>query len=268
MLKQRLITGVIFVALLVGSTLFLSNLYFSCVLVLLALIGAWEWTALMGLSSLTARLGYVVLVALSLWAALKLSVVWIAIAACLGWLIALLWVLRFPKGRALRTHKGVGAVAGIVILVPTWLVLVTLHAEDASGPHLVLFLLAMTWVADTAAYFAGRRWGSLKLAPAISPGKTWEGVGGAALAVVLYAAAGNWLLLNGRMPGIFVLLCLLTLLFSILGDLLESLFKREAGVKDSGTILPGHGGLLDRIDSLTAAAPIFMLGLILSGIMP
>ncbi|MHB1591728.1 MAG: phosphatidate cytidylyltransferase, partial [Sulfuricella sp.] len=156
------------------------------------------------------------------------------------------------------------ALIGWVILIPTWLALVELRTF---GPGLFLGLLAVVWIADSAAYFSGRKFGRHKLAPAISPGKTWEGVAGAFLAVTLYGLAwGMWdgstvLFSSGLWRGV-LLLWLLTL-FGILGDLFESWMKRVAGLKDSGRILPGHGGMLDRIDALTAAMPLAAFGLLL-----
>jgi phosphatidate cytidylyltransferase len=156
------------------------------------------------------------------------------------------------------------ALIGWVVLIPTWLALVELRTF---GPELLLGLLAVVWVADTAAYFAGRKFGRRKLAPSISPGKTWEGVAGAFLGVTLYGLAWNmWdgsavLFSSGLWWGV-LLLWLLTL-FSILGDLFESWMKRVAGLKDSGRLLPGHGGVLDRIDALTAALPLAAFGLLL-----
>jgi phosphatidate cytidylyltransferase len=123
------------------------------------------------------------------------------------------------------------------------------------SPWLLLGVMALVWIADTAAYFAGRRFGRRKLAPGISPGKSWEGVAGAGIALVLYASAISAAIVGLRIPGALILAAAL-LYFSILGDLFESWMKRLAGVKDSGTILPGHGGILDRIDALTAALPI------------
>ena len=156
------------------------------------------------------------------------------------------------------------ALIGWIILIPTWLALVELRTF---GPGLLLGLLAVVWIADTAAYFAGRKFGRHKLAPAISPGKTWEGVAGAFLGVTLYGLAwGMWdgsaVLFNSGLWQGMLLLWLLTL-FSILGDLFESWMKRVAGLKDSGRILPGHGGVLDRIDALTAAMPLAAFGLLL-----
>ena len=129
-----------------------------------------------------------------------------------------------------------------------------------------MFLLMLIWVADIGAYFAGRRWGRRKLAPTISPGKTWEGVWGAAAAAAAFALVGAAVLgVGSRWPG-FVAVCMVTVVFSIVGDLFESMLKRQRGVKDSGSLVPGHGGVLDRLDSLLAAAPVFLLGwLVLAG---
>src|SRR5690606_17335644 len=134
--------------------------------------------------------------------------------------------------------------------------LVRLHEH---GPAVMLFLLLLVVAADVGAYFAGRRFGRNKLAPRVSPGKTWEGVIGGLLGAALIALAGGAWFGVPLVP--FVALCVVAVLASIVGDLTESLFKRHAGVKDSGTLLPGHGGVLDRVDSVTAAAPVFLIGL-------
>lgn len=264
-LKQRLITAVIFIVLLVGAILLLPNFYFSLLIGLLLAIGAWEWAALIGMPSVAQRFTYLGMVLVALWAAAHVPLFAVLLAACIGWLMALVWICRFPVGSSLWDNKFIGSLAGIFVLVPPWLALVEMHGDASMGPYLVLFLLAMTWLADSAAYFAGRRWGTpaLRLAPRVSPGKTWAGVGGAAVAVTAYAFASGIWVFTGAGIVLFVLWCLLTLGFSIVGDLLESMFKRQAGVKDSGRLLPGHGGMLDRIDSLTAAAPVFMLGLMI-----
>jgi phosphatidate cytidylyltransferase len=149
-----------------------------------------------------------------------------------------------------------------VVLVPAWWALVALHGVSPSGRYYLLFLLVLVWVADSAAYFSGRLWGTNKLAPRISPGKTWEGVWGALIAGLVLGVLGVILFgVQGSRWVAFVALCAATVAFSILGDLAESAFKRQSGLKDSGQLLPGHGGILDRVDSLTAAAPVFMLGL-------
>jgi phosphatidate cytidylyltransferase len=182
------------------------------------------------------------------------------------WTVALVWVIQAQSGRA---PSGLGnalvrALAGWLTLVPCWLALVSLHGLS---PSLVLLVMVLIWIADSAAFFAGRRFGRRRLASRVSPGKSWEGViaglGAVALAAWLLQASG---LVRADRPAALVLLCLVVAAVSVLGDLNESLFKRRAGVKDSGTLIPGHGGVLDRIDSITAAAPAFSLGWLCLGI--
>ena len=130
----------------------------------------------------------------------------------------------------------------------------------------MLFALLLVWMADIGAYFCGRRFGRRRLAPAVSPGKTWEGaLGGLAASGIVAGAGGAWF----RLPvAQFLVLCLAAVAFSIIGDLTESLLKRFAGMKDSGTLFPGHGGVMDRIDSVTGAAPVLLLGLTFLGVLP
>jgi len=170
-------------------------------------------------------------------------------------LAAVFWVLAAPMWLAGRWHgEGyfVRALVGSVVILPTWAAIVALREHS---PWLLLGVMALVWIADSAAYFAGRRFGRHKLAPEISPGKSWEGVMGAGVALMLYASAISAAIHGLRIPGALILAAAL-LYFSILGDLFESWMKRVAGVKDSGTLLPGHGGVLDRIDALTSALPI------------
>jgi phosphatidate cytidylyltransferase len=150
-----------------------------------------------------------------------------------------------------------------LILVPAWLAVASLHGSGPDGPFYALYLFMMIWLADTAAYFSGRYWGKNKLAPRVSPGKSWEGVLGALAAVVIYAAIAGYFMgifkLGVNKALIFLAISFFAVLVSVLGDLAESMFKRQAHLKDSGTLFPGHGGVLDRFDSLTAAAPWFLL---------
>lgn len=169
--------------------------------------------------------------------------------AALFWIfVAPLWLSRRWRGQAFFVRAAVG----VVVLLPTWAALLTLRER---GPWVLLAVMAVVWIADTAAFFAGRRFGQHKLAPAISPGKTREGVIGAMLALILYASAVSAAVVGLRIVGALVLTMAL-LYFSVLGDLFESWIKRVADMKDSGTLLPGHGGVLDRIDALTSALPI------------
>jgi phosphatidate cytidylyltransferase len=184
-------------------------------------------------------------------------------------LLALWWIgLAFNLFRLNAPERVTGLdpwlfVAGVPVLLGPWLALVHLHGVSQKGPGLVLFLLLLIWTADIAAYFSGRLWGSTKLAPALSPGKTRMGVYGALIGAALAALAlSRWLGLAPGLTAAAMIICILTAFVSVVGDLYESLVKRRRGVKDSGRLLPGHGGMLDRIDSLTAAAPVFTLGML------
>jgi phosphatidate cytidylyltransferase len=182
---------------------------------------------------------------------------WICGTASLFWLLlAPAWLL---SGRHI-VSRTVLSMVGWLVLIATWVAVVALQTRS---PGLLLALMAIVWIADSAAYFAGRRFGRRKLAPTISPGKTWEGVYGALAAVAIYAllllpfaaAVGYSRALDAIAVMIWVALVLLLAGLSIIGDLFESQLKRQRGVKDSGSLLPGHGGVLDRIDALTAAMP-------------
>jgi phosphatidate cytidylyltransferase len=272
MLKQRLLTALVMLPLVVWGILALPTAYFASLLGLVIAQGAWEWGGIMGLRSLSRRGGYLLLVVLCLclaayawmlpggkWYALPaLSLVW--------WLLALVWVLTYPRNTKCWVLPAMQAMIGILVLVPSWLAVIALHGSGAQGPSWVLYLLSLIWVADSGAYFGGKRWGRHKLAAAVSPGKTWEGAAAALVLSGLYAFGASYVLsIDGNQWPLFVVLSLMTVAFSILGDLTESMFKRHAGLKDSGNLLPGHGGILDRIDSVTAAAPVFVVGVWLTG---
>lgn len=268
MLRQRLLTALVLIPLTVWAVLGLSSGVLALLLAMFVLLGAWEWAVLMGLNSRAARTVYLGLMLLALWVAWSLIgrpgvLIGLLVLALAWWITALIWLVRYRPARkddmAAMATKGV---AGLLTLTPAWAALVAVHANGRSGAYLLLLLLVLIWAADSGAFFAGRRWGSVKLAPQISPGKTREGVYGALAVAALWAAAGGlWLGMQGLHLMLFVTLCLVTVLFSIVGDLFESMIKRQRGVKDSGHLFPGHGGVLDRVDSLTAAAPVFALGL-------
>lgn len=269
-LKQRIVTAVVAVPVMIAAVLFLPTLQFSLLLALFILGGAWEWTRLIGIENSLWRVSYVLFIMASLFLLLRFGqpvTVWLLLAATGWWLLAWLMVVRHEKkGVAPFANTLLQCVAGWLVLVPAWFALVSLHGGIPHGGWMVLGLFSLIWMADIAAYFAGRRFGKNKLAPRVSPGKTREGMYGALLASGLLSLLLAQLLgLSWLSLLIFLALALLTVVVSILGDLLESLYKRTAGLKDSGTILPGHGGILDRIDSLTAAAPVFVLGYQFSG---
>jgi phosphatidate cytidylyltransferase len=272
MLKQRLLTAAILIPLVIWGILRLPTEYLAMVLALFVVQGGWEWTGLMKISSVAKRGLYTLMVAAGLvgsWFVLRdASSDWMAlpVLSLFWWVLAIALVLQFPNSATRWSSSAAQAIIGLIVLVPTWLAVVALHQSGEQGPLLVMYLLSLIWVADSGAYFGGRAWGKHKLAPAVSPGKTWEGVASGAVLSLAYAVgAAQVLALPGNQWPLFVVLSLVTVLFSVLGDLTESMFKRHAGIKDSGTLLPGHGGVLDRIDSVTAAAPVFVVGYWLGG---
>jgi phosphatidate cytidylyltransferase len=261
-LRTRVLTAAVLAAALLVILLFLPVWATVVVLTVMLLAGAWEWSAFLRLSTAGRRLIYVALVALLLPLAWRVSRRTangrdlILIAAVLWWLTAFMWIVFAPR----LVSRWSAGVAGVLALVPAWLALVWLRLAPPHGQW-VLFTLILVWVADIGAFFVGTRFGRIRLAPAVSPGKTWEGVlGGMGLSALVAVGGSVWF----RVPlGVFLPLCLATVAFSVIGDLTESLLKRFAGMKDSGSVFPGHGGVMDRIDSLTGAAPVLLLGLTL-----
>ena len=263
MLKQRVITASVLALIALWVVLKLPAAGFGAVLLAVMLLCAWEWADLARLTQPRARVLYGVLALAPILAVWPLAgqasvVTGLMIPAFIAWCYVLLWLWRYARQPERQDRPSTVGVAGVAALTAAWLALMGLRNEF--GPGYVLFLLMLIWVADIGAYFAGRRWGRRKLAPTISPGKTWEGVWGAVAAALAFALVGAAVLgVGARWPG-FAAVCMVTVAFSIVGDLLESMLKRQRGVKDSGSLLPGHGGVLDRLDSLIAAAPVFLLG--------
>jgi phosphatidate cytidylyltransferase len=258
MLAARIVTAVIFGTAITAALLLAPSPVTAAVLGLLWLAGVWEWAALAKLPG-AGRLGYTILFAVAMavgWPWLDdQGLLVVLVAALVWWVFALVLVVRYPRSFS----SGFVALAGVVVLLPSWALLVRLHREGALGAELAFTLLLIVWAADVGAYVFGRLLGRTKLAPAVSPGKTWEGVtGGLLTAGVTAGFAAGWLELPMSR---LVVLGVATALVSVLGDLTQSMFKRNVGLKDSGRLLPGHGGVLDRIDSLTAAVPAFVLGL-------
>ncbi|MEQ1581380.1 MAG: phosphatidate cytidylyltransferase [Steroidobacteraceae bacterium] len=265
MLKQRLLTALVLVAVLLVILLVLPGKMAVGILGLLILQGAWEWSAFLRTSSTATRAVYVVVVgvlmAIAWLAARDLEVLKaLLVMAVLWWIIAFLWLSLRPG----NVTPVSAAIAGLLVLIPAGVALGHLHLLAPSGPQWVIFLVILVSFADVGAFFAGRFFGRLKLAPRVSPGKTWEGLlGGLGLSMVTAWLGSLWFAVPA---GPFLALCAPVVLVSVVGDLTESMFKRYAGLKDSGTLFPGHGGVLDRIDSLTAAAPLFLLGLYWFGV--
>ncbi len=262
MFRTRVITAAVLLPLFVGGMFFLSTAWWAALLLPLLLAASREWAALAGFGRsgqwvfclLLMMTGVPVLLGAHYFdlAAIEQAAYWMSVAF---WLVCVPPWLR--SGWHVRQTLLLG-LTGWLLIVPTWLALVRLQAM----PWILLAVLGVVWIADSAAYFAGRTWGRRKLAPSISPGKTWEGVAGAAAAVAVYHALVWYFGFRGVTFGIglaatLLVACLLPL--SIIGDLFESWIKRQAGVKDSGTLLPGHGGVLDRIDALTSTLPLAAL---------
>jgi len=274
MLKQRVITAVILTIIFLAALFGLPAGLFPLFIGVVVLIGAWEWAKLSSFAATWQRLVYVAVIGGLIvdvgWATDVFSIEPLNLAttkillmiACGFWAAALLMVQGYPSSAILWGHTIVRLVMGVFVLIPTWLALVYVH-DQPQGPWLVLMIAAIVAAADTGGYFTGRKFGKHKLAPAVSPGKTLEGFAGGFVANIFLAAVVAWL----SSSNFWLLLAIVvpTSLVSVLGDLLESMVKRHAGVKDSGSILPGHGGILDRVDSITAAAPVFALALLCSG---
>ena len=265
-LKTRIITALVLGGALFAVVLLLPPKAIIVVLSALVLMGAWEWSAFLRTSSVLWRTVYVLVIAALLPCAwyftahdpnrdifMSITVAW--------WFAALCWILLAPR----RVARWSAALAGVLALVPAWLALARMRIDLPRGAEWILFAFLIVWMADIGGYFFGRRLGRTKLAPTVSPGKTWEGVlGGFLLSAVIAIAASAWF----ELPmGRFLALCLGVVAFSIVGDLTESLLKRYAGLKDSGSIFPGHGGVMDRIDSVTAAAPVLYFGLTTLGLL-
>jgi phosphatidate cytidylyltransferase len=270
-LTKRVVTGGILAAVVFAATLALPSLWFSVLIAGFALVGAWEWSAMAGWPSMGGRLAYgcstgVVLVITAWLVQSEAGALAVVLAGLAWWLVALAWVVRFQQGLAVDALKQplVRLMAGWLILAPAFGAATYLHARVEAGPWMVLYLMLLISSADSAAYFVGRRLGNRRLASRVSPGKSLEGVVAGLLAVTALAM-GVGLYFDFAAPLAFVVLSIVTASVSILGDLTESVIKRRAGLKDSGSIVPGHGGILDRIDSFTAAAPIFVLGCLWQG---
>ena len=260
MLKQRVITAVLLVLLLAGVLFFLPGEYVPLAFAGVVACCGWEWARLMHLSDSAGRL-FAVALMLVCWQILvgvpESVTAILGISAVFWLLVAPLW---FRQKWRLAGNDAFGYGIGLLVIVPMWLAMVVLFRASA---WLLLAVMAVCWVADISAYFVGRRFGRHKLAPNISPGKTWEGVAGGVFGVLIYGSIVlNFSPLREHWTiGIFgtMLLLLVLTAVSVAGDLFESLLKRQAQIKDSSQLLPGHGGVLDRVDSLTATLPLAAL---------
>jgi len=256
MIRQRLITALVLAAALLLVLFVMPPTIASVVLALFVCVGVWEWSHLAGLQGAARQTAFIV--ASLAWGAAALALTdrgalpflqWLDVAV---WIVALRWMLRFPV-----PVPGAFAVgSGLLVLPLGWLFLALLLTEW--GPAWALFLFLLVAGADVGAFFAGRSFGRNKLAPRVSPGKTWEGVAGGLVCAAMVALLGAFWFDLPVVPAVAMGAGVAG--FSILGDLTVSMLKRNVGLKDSGAIFPGHGGVLDRIDSLLAAIPLYMIG--------
>jgi phosphatidate cytidylyltransferase len=260
MLRTRVVTALLLVAGLALVLFAMPPLAPALAFAAIAALAGWEWGGLMKQDQ-PARVMYAFVLLLFCWqltvAAPELVPVLLGLSAAFWILVVPLW-LRFKW--KLAGNDAFGYLLGALVILPTWAAMVALHAVSV---WLLLAAMALVWVADIAAYFTGRAFGKHKLAPAISPGKTWEGVAGAIIGVFVYGGVVLSLSpLAGRLPlslPVVVIMLVLLTFVSVIGDLFESLLKRQAGIKDSSGLLPGHGGVLDRIDALTSTLPLAAL---------
>lgn len=264
MLIRRIITAVIFGIVVVGAIVLLPSFWAGIVLGTVWLTGVYEWSGFAGLRT-GARVGFVLVNAVLMVAIGELldsdTVVYgLLVIGVVWWIVAIVALSVYPR----RFSAPATITAGLATLIPSWGLLAWLHSEVADGPLLILLLLAVVWSADSGAYFFGRALGRHKLAPNVSPGKTWEGVIGGLVTAALTGTLAGALSESAVLP--VALVAAATAALSVVGDLNVSMFKRNAGLKDSGRALPGHGGILDRADSVTAAVVMFVPGLILVGI--
>lgn len=262
-----MISGAIAALLIIAAVFTLPNQWFAAFVGVVLLVPAWEWAGLAGVTTGSSKTGF----ALALLA--TVTAIWwleqrfpfaltlVIFSGFLFWCHACARILHYCRGPAPAGSVTRVLLSGVFVLVPAWAALAGLHRIPDLGPSLVMVLMCLVWATDTGAYFVGRRWGERKLAPNVSPGKTVAGLWGGLGVGLLTTAVAALVLGVGQWP-LFVIFCMLTVGFAVAGDLFESMVKRQGDVKDSGNVLPGHGGALDRVDSLTAAAPAFALGMI------
>ena len=270
MLRLRIITALCMAAIFLPALFLMPSMLFSIATVPLVLVAGWEWSRLVKIRSVIARIGYLLLIVMTLFAAslwLGLPDMFnpqraqqLLLVAVGAWAFIFLWIQGYPSSAILWSARPILGLLGLMLLGFTWIAIVTI-LNYQSGQWLLLLAIVIIVLADVGGFFAGKYFGKHKLAPIISPGKTWEGfVGGLLLEGVLVGSLVWYLSDHVTVLGLS-LLVIPVALYSVLGDLFESMIKRHSGVKDSGRLLPGHGGVLDRIDGVMAALPMF--GLIL-----
>jgi phosphatidate cytidylyltransferase len=274
--KQRLITALILAPLMVGGIFFLPIDQFAYFIGFIVTVAAWEWANLSGYSSPIVRIGYAGFVAVATFATAyfidknpELASLILAVGV-FWWFVACLLVIQYPDKVILWQARPVRALLGLLVLIPMWVGFMTLKSQEHSS-LIIVYVMLLIWGADTGAYFSGKTWGHKKLAPNVSPGKSWAGFwGGLAttglIAVIFSLCINQWLRpMTLADFSLFAVMTFITAIISVMGDLVESMMKRHRGIKDSSQLLPGHGGVLDRIDSMASAVPVFAFFMLLFG---
>lgn len=267
MLKQRIITALILLPIAVCGFFLLDGGAFSLFIGVVVTLGAWEWARLAGFEGQGARVGFAAVVALLLLVLDRVPALapWVLGASVLWWALATRLVLTYPASADQWQGTPRKLVIGLLVLLPAWQGLEYIKSLPM-GNWLILSVMVLVWCADIGAYFTGRAFGKRKLAPQVSPGKSWEGVyGGLAVSLLVTLVVAMTQHFSARQLLGALVGAAVVVFVSVVGDLTESMFKRRAGIKDSSNLLPGHGGVLDRIDSLTAAIPVFAVLLWIAG---
>ena len=276
MFKQRVVTALILAPIMIIGIFLLPLQAFAFFIGIICTLGAWEWANISGYQKTWSRVFYAAFVFVSLYIAARILdlnpdwKIYVLAAGTLWWVVAFLLVKRYPGGTDLWSSRLVRAALGLCVLIPMWVGFMHLKQQPYAS-LLIIFVMLVVWGADIGAYFSGRKWGNSKLAPKVSPGKSWAGFwGGLATTMVIAAVCGLAVeqfvrpLTTYDWVSLFVITAV-TMVISVLGDLVESMMKRYRGIKDSSSLLPGHGGVLDRIDSMAAAVPIFAFIMMLMG---
>jgi len=273
-LKQRILTGLVLAPIMIGGIFYLPMMQFMVFIGVITALGAWEWANLSGIQNKLGRVAYTAVISIILYGLWYFdldqnsNLLYVAFA---WWLSAFVLVRTHPKFKAIWSGTVPRLLMGLIILLPMWMGFVQIKSYPNSG-YLIIFVMFIVWGADVGAYFAGRTFGKHKLAPNVSPGKTWEGVYGGIVTTTLVAFIAGLMLQDTIHMDLtikqWILLFAATFVVtavSVVGDLVESMMKRHRGIKDSSNLLPGHGGVMDRIDSMTAALPVFALALSILG---
>ncbi|MBE0481999.1 MAG: CDP-archaeol synthase [Bacterioplanes sp.] len=276
MFKQRVLTALVLAPIMIGGIFFLEQTYFALFIGLIATLGAWEWANIAGYEKSTGRIAYAFFVAVCLFFSAQFLhaypsfVIYFLAIGTLWWAIAFALVRRYPGGTRLWNARPIRAMLGLCVLIPMWVGFVELKQQEHSS-LLIIYVMFVIWGADTGAYFSGKRWGRSKLAPSVSPGKSWAGFWGGLVTALLVALVFGLYVHEAIRPVTFdnawklIVITVVTMVISVLGDLVESMMKRHRGIKDSSALLPGHGGILDRIDSMAAAVPVFAFSMLMLG---